>query len=134
MEIDLKNKDVTMVLGKTGSGKSTMVSSIIYGKDSLEQKRDTVVKGVKQKSLIVHRSEQGFKIGHTMEPQTFIPESGACDDDIEKIMIDTADFFNNDLRLVRLINFLSIRYIFQAVKSIKFIVAITHSQLENQEL
>ena len=47
MEIDLKNKDVTMVLGKTGSGKSTMVSSIIYGKDSLEQKRDTVVKGVK---------------------------------------------------------------------------------------
>ena len=131
MELDLKNKDVTMVLGKTGSGKSTMVTSIIYGKDSLEQKRDTVVKGFKKKSLIMHKSEyfdQGcFNIGHSMEPQTFIPESGVCDDENENIMIDTADFFNNDSPMIKLINYLSIRFIFQVVKSIKFIIAITQS-------
>ena len=43
----------------------------------------------------------------------------------ENIIIDTADFFNNNTPLIKLINYLSIRYIFQIVKSIKFIIAIT---------
>ena len=34
----LKDEDVVLVLGNTGSGKSTMLSSLIYGPDTLEEK------------------------------------------------------------------------------------------------
>lgn len=34
----LKDADVVLVLGNTGCGKSTMLSSLIYGPHSLEEK------------------------------------------------------------------------------------------------
>lgn len=58
----LKDANVVLVLGNTGCGKSTMLSSLVYGPDHLFQIPDPENK----KQFVIDKSEglTGFKIGH----------------------------------------------------------------------
>ena len=62
------------MIGKTKSGKSTMISSLVFGADKLQEKRDK-----KTKKRVIDQVEEikkngQFKIGHSLQSETFKPE------------------------------------------------------------
>ncbi len=59
---NLKDGNVVLVLGNTGCGKSTMLSSLVYGPENLYETKDPNNPRVK----IIEKMEglTGFKIGH----------------------------------------------------------------------
>ena len=59
----IKDGNVILVLGNTGCGKSTMLSSIVYGPDNLELTKDPSNSKLK---VIDKKNDglSGFKIGH----------------------------------------------------------------------
>ena len=63
----LSKGNIVLVVGYTGCGKSTMLSSLIYGPDSLElTKVEVVGKGKKKQEVIDHKKKKKpeLQIGH----------------------------------------------------------------------
>ena len=72
-----------VAVGNTGCGKSTMLSSIIYGPDSLYEKKFTEkiktggnkFKEIQRAVIDLKNPQQGFKIGHSAaKSMTFLPQ------------------------------------------------------------
>ena len=80
-----KDADLVVAIGNTGSGKSTMLSSIIYGPDALHitEIEQTYTKKVRGKETIAKRKKKvidqknpqdEFAIGHSLaSSKTFMP-------------------------------------------------------------
>lgn len=70
---ELHGKDVNLVMGQTGAGKSTIINAIVNGADSLDQRCGTYV----GKTAIEYNDKTMFEIGDGAESKTqdpgFIP-------------------------------------------------------------
>ena len=75
----IANKDVIIVLGNTGCGKSTMLNSLLLGPDSIEEQTikeqiGTTKKFKPRKVLAQKNPQMTLKIGHSKnESETFFP-------------------------------------------------------------
>ena len=71
----LQKGNIILVVGNTGCGKSTMLSSFIYGPDSLTSTTIEMENG-KKRTVIDHKNskKKELKIGHSQaESETFVP-------------------------------------------------------------
>ena len=82
--------DIIVVLGNTGSGKSTLINALVYGSQNMKgtyQKMEVDAKFCKggkkstRKFVIESKVEDGPKIGHSNSTsETFIPNFYRIDD------------------------------------------------------
>ena len=62
----LKDGDLIVAIGNTGCGKSTMLTSLIYGCDSLKESRIVDMDGKNRKWVFEQKEPLGvFEIGHS---------------------------------------------------------------------
>ena len=131
---NLKYGDLIVAIGNTGCGKSTMLSSLIYGTEALhevrveDQERSGKVK--KQKIVIDHKESLGiFDIGHSKhQSKTFLPQF--INDDVKGVVYaDIAGLQDTGGPLVEFTNCFLNKILFQLVKRIKILVPITSVQI-----
>lgn len=137
------NEDLIIAYGNTGSGKSTIFSSLVYGPDSLTVKTIEIeskvpvddkggIKTVVKKERVIDQKIQRevFQIGHsTHQSQTFFPHF-IKDDATGIVFADIAGMKDTDGDLVELVNCFVNKSIFKRAKSLKFLVPMTINQLK----
>ena len=134
----IEGKNLIICFGTTGSGKSTMLNSLIYGADALELtniKDEIVLKnGTKRESnrrvIELKDKTKGFKIGHSrITSQTFIPQF-LDDPDPSKNLVwaDVAGFTDSSGDLIEFINQFINKKLFLIAKEVKIIVPFTEGQ------
>lgn len=128
-------------LGNTGSGKSTILASLVHGKERMTLKQLEVAIGKKKMTrYFVDCTEPNniFKIGHSkFESETFIPKSQYD----EKTGITFADVAGLNATaggtLIEIVNNFLVNYMFKKAKRVRFVLPITSQQVtaaSNQEL
>ena len=125
----LKNANVVLVLGNTGCGKSTMLSSLVYGPDHLFQIPDPENK----KQFVIDKSEglTGFKIGHKQQhSQTFFPDF-ILERESDVVFGDIAGLLDTKGPVIELLHIFINKLIFNQACFVRFIVPMTQAQLEN---
>jgi hypothetical protein len=127
-----KGADLVLAIGNTGCGKSTMLSSIVYGPGHLsEVKKDIEIetkKGKKKiKKTVIDQSEnlRGlniFKVGHSQSiSETFIPQF-AKDDRSGLLYGDIAGLLDTGGPFMQYINCFMNHVIFKKAKTVRFLV------------
>ena len=143
----LKEKELLLAFGNTGCGKSTMISSLVFGPDKLEMKavpEKKMVRGVEKtyynkiidqredfKGWLAGQNFDGlFEIGHSKaESKTFIPHFYKPPDQ-NMIYSDIAGLMDTAGDLIEYVNCFMNKKIFNQAKKIKFIVPITKAQMK----
>lgn len=131
-----------MTIGDTGSGKSTLNNSLVFGAESLEvktisetievQKPDGSSKAKKKsRKVIATKFEKDvFKIGHSKsQSMTFLPDFEE-EQDTKYLFGDLAGFFDTGGSLIDLVNCFITKKIFQKANTVKLILVLTATQIE----
>lgn len=131
----IRGKDIVLCLGNTGTGKTTLLNSLIYGPESLqivEIKEKVKIKKGKTKENIKkvidvkpEFKDNALRIGHsTAVSETFRPDTVVCKKS-GMMFVDVAGFGDSGSYLVELINMFVDKHIFNISKSISFILTMT---------
>ena len=138
----VNGKDIIVCLGNTGSGKTTMVNSLVHGPESLEimeiKEKVKVKKGKTKevKKMVIEQKEEFkakklLKIGHSSAlSETFRPDTVA-NDKTGLMFVDVAGFEDSGSPLVELVNMFVNKHIFNISKSISFLMTITMNEVTN---
>ena len=116
-----------IAIGNTGCGKSTMLSSLMFGPDKLEEKEN-------KNGRKVLDQKEGYKvlgqlaIGHGATSQTFRPEI-AYSDELGCFLLDIAGFTDTNGEFFDLLNSFVIKYIFLHAKSVRFLLPFTFGEI-----
>lgn len=132
-----KFERLVLTIGDTGSGKSTLNNSLVFGSESLEvktisetievQKPDGTSKAKKkQRKVIATKFEKDvFKIGHSKsQSMTFLPDFEE-EQDTKYLFGDLAGFFDTGGSLIDLVNCFITKKIFQKANAVKLILVLT---------
>ena len=95
---ELENKNVLMLLGTTGTGKSTMSNAFVLGPDNIQQSDDG--KYLAKNNDHVSNEVQGkvFKIGHLAKSETTTPTYYKLDAANELYLVDGPGLYDTSLR------------------------------------
>lgn len=126
----IKNGNLVLVVGNTGCGKSTMLSSLIYGPDAL-QKTAIKAENGKKRYVIDHKDsdKSQLRIGHDQsKSQTFWPNF--IQDQNSKIIFgDIAGLEDTSGQTIELLNVLTNKLIFNQAVHLRFLVPLTLPQI-----
>ena len=137
--------DLVTAFGMTGCGKSTMFSALIYGPNKLQlntiedtvslRMRDgsTKEKIVKQ-NVIDHKAPlEHFNIGHSKsESMTFLPHF-VTDEEAGIVYADIAGLNDTNGEFIELLNCFINRKIFLQAENVRFIMALTETQIKENK-
>ena len=135
----VEGADLLISVGNTGSGKSTMINSLMYGASTLEEKElEFQVRGHRGKMKKVQRrvieqkeefrTKNAFSIDHSeIESSTLIP-SFVRDETNSLIYADVAGLNDLNNEFIDFINAFIDRYIFLKAENVRFLVPITKEQ------
>jgi ABC-type dipeptide/oligopeptide/nickel transport system ATPase component len=141
----IQGANIVLVIGNTGCGKSTMLSSLLKGPDALELKQitytievpntnGTTVTRQKSKQVIdnkVAADGEDFIIGHSdVNSETFLPKF-LYDRDNDILYGDIAGLQDTSGPLVDFINSFLVKKIFQLAQSVRFLFVLTKKQLKD---
>lgn len=132
----IEDKDIILVLGNTGCGKSTMLNSLLLGSDCLEETKimtEIMIgeKVKKRKKLVIATKDDKMtlKIGHSAnQSETFFPHF-VVKQSTDEVWADIAGFNDTNGEMIETINCLINKIIFNKVRSVRFLVPITHQQI-----
>ena len=139
----LQDKDLVIMLGNSGDGKTTALSSLVHGPDALQEKTVTelmkievagITKEKKMKSKIIEFKEgveSKFVINHSQSTsRTFIP-AFEPDETSGLLYVDVGGFNDDNMGpLIEILNTMTINHIFHNAKSLRFIITHTLSKIE----
>ena len=135
----LEGRSLILCFGSTGSGKSTMLNSLLYGSESLHKTpiyeevptKNGKTRQVKRTVVDVKLEGQGFKIGHSrVYSQTFIP-TWVEDPNFNQLWVDIAGFGDTNGDLIEYINTFIGKKIFNIAKDIKIIMPFTCGEIQD---
>lgn len=138
----VNGKDIIVCLGNTGSGKTTMLNSLVHGPESLEvieiKEKVKIKKGKTKevKKLVIEQKEEfkatkQLKIGHsTAQSETFRPDT-VVNEKTSLMFVDMAGFEDAGSPLTELVNMFVNKHIFNISKSISFLLTITMNEITN---
>lgn len=133
----IRGADIVLLIGNTGAGKSTMLTSLIFGSSSLQWKKLTV-KLPRGKSTSIGVIEQRdplgvrtFGIGHqNYRSRTFLPQFKS-DKSTGDLYADIAGLHDTSGPLIDYINSFIMRQLFRIAKSIRLLVPFPVSQISD---
>lgn len=135
----VEGADLLVNVGNTGCGKSTMINSLMFGPNTLEEKQlEFQVRGHRGRMKKVQRtvieqkeefkSKNAYRIDHSeAESSTFIPQF-VRDDMNNIIYADVAGLNDASNVFIDFINMFIDRYIFLKAEKVRFLVPITRDQ------
>ena len=141
---ETKGKDIILAIGNTGSGKSTMLTSLIYGTNFLKEDKQPYYINVKNEqggfkkkrkhnTVIVQKLEMlemlngKFAIGHDSDKsKTFIPHFER-DQILDLVYADIAGLKDVNDEIIDVLNKFLTKSLFIRAKSVRFIITITHN-------
>ena len=123
----LEDKNVIMLLGPTGSGKSTVANSLIKGPQHLQQDIDTKV--ISAEPIKKENGEQVFSIGHSSTSHTSIPGFYEIEEDL--FLVDCPGFGDSD-RYNELPNMTLVHKVIQSAKSVVFCFVVKGASIESK--
>ena len=144
-----EKKEVIVAVGNTGSGKSTMLTSLIYGTDFLkEDKKPYYImvpqqggkekKKKKSKTVVVQKTDKleflagKFAIGHEdNESKTFIPHFDTAAD-LDIVYADIAGLKDVNDKIIDVLNNFLTKSLFVRAQSVRFIITITLDQVNEE--
>lgn len=140
---EVNNANLILAIGGTGCGKSTMLTSLMFGPDALEQKKtkkviDVPISGgqFKQKTVVAFNIDQKddkgvFHIGHhNAESMTFMPQPHRREGDTTNtVYVDIAGTQDTGTDLIELVNIFVTKELFARSKTVRFLVPIPHLQV-----
>jgi len=119
----IKDQDLVIALGNTGCGKSTMLTSLLYGPEALEEKK------LRNRTVIENKGEQGFKIGHSQATsETFLPAFERLQED--QYFVDVAGLQDTSGDLVEFLTSFVSKAIFTRARQVKFLFPVTQDQIK----
>lgn len=146
------DKEIVVALGNPGCGKSTMMTSLVYGPHSLERKKveyefeipssDGTIQLKKKSQYHIEQSadlkyllnSQGlhnqFKVRHNQKQETFVPHFAV---DGDKIFADLPGMRETNTDLTQCINNFVIKMLFAYGRNVRFVVPITQTQLDEMK-
>lgn len=125
----VKNKNIIIFMGNTGSGKSTLVN-YIHGCEMEEISLDSeeIVIQVKKNSVI----PELMKIGHSNKSETFMPDIKIDQNGI--IYVDLPGFFDNRGQIISIANAVNIKNLVKVANTIKIVILVNyHSLMANRK-
>lgn len=140
----IRGANIVLVIGNTGSGKSTMLSSLLKGPDALEIKQIKFTIDVPNKEGVMVRSErtkkvidnkeasptEDFIIGHSsVNSETFLPKF-LYDYQNDVYFGDIAGLQDTSGPLIDFINSFLVKKIFQLANSVRFLYVMTKKQMK----
>lgn len=95
---ELVGKNILMLLGTTGTGKSTMANAFTVGPENIEQTEDG--KYVAKNTDHITNETQGnvFKIGHLAKSETTTPTFYQLDNAKSLYLVDAPGLYDNTIR------------------------------------
>ena len=123
----VKGKDVVLLLGPTGSGKSTMANAMISGIDGLTQNEDG---NFSAKTTLTFEGHEVYKIGHGVTSCTGTPNYHPLTDDGELMLVDCAGFGDTN-QYQEFPNMTMVNYILQNARSLVICFIIKGSSIES---
>lgn len=141
--VNINDANLILAVGNTGCGKSTMMTSLMFGPDALEIKRgkkeiEVPIPGGGTKKKMVNtqcidqKTDQGvFHIGHsTAESMTFMPQMYQREgDSTNTIYVDIAGTQDTGGDLIEFINIFVTKELFRRSKTVRFLVPIPNGQV-----
>ena len=147
-----KDANLVVAVGNTGCGKSTMLSSIIFGPDCLQKtqisvekvvmKRDRKTKQMKEevktiKKWVIDQKApdqiQSFTIGHSdASSMTFLPHFKCRDESSQIMYADIAGLMDTGGDLLEYINCFVNKKLFNMANKVKFLFPITFDSLKEE--
>lgn len=142
-----KDQDLIVAIGNTGCGKSTMLSSLIYGTDALEYKQISeevtiMKKDMKTKKMVEHKrtrkrwvieqkNPQGeFTIGHSVATScTFLPHFKKKNETSNILYADIAGLCDAGGELFDYINCFVNKKLFSLASRVRFLFPMPFGQL-----
>ena len=136
--------DLLLTVGNKGCGKSTMINSLMYGSQSLEEKSlEFQVRGLRGKMKKVKRnvieqkeefkSKNAFSIEHSEHESNTITPSIIKDETNNIIYVDLAGFNERSNEFIDFINTFIDRYIFLKSEKIRFLLPINYEKISNRQ-
>lgn len=139
----IRGKNVVVCFGTTGCGKSTMLNSLLYGKDNMgyrklineiKDKNGKVIKKTQKRVMDLKEGVdiKGFKVGHSNSTsETFIPGIRVDPDESKNLVwMDIAGFEDSNGPLMAFIIQFMNKKIFHTAKTIKVMIVTTVGEAE----
>lgn len=121
----LNDEKAVILFGNTGCGKSTLILSMVYGSDALQEMfYDKQIRVIDLKPEIKKKLDEqfGIQIGNDVsKSKTFIPKIEFLD---YMVFVDIAGLKDTGQTLIEYVNRFILRCLFQKLKEVKFILPI----------
>jgi hypothetical protein len=127
----VNNKEVVMVLGITGVGKSTFLNSLLGCDMKAVKPSELGLTGLKKVVIVDPRSARAeiMSIGHKRASQTFMPQIATEPDHAHRVYCDCPGFSDNRGAEINIANSLNINQILQNATGVKAVFLARYTDL-----
>ena len=128
-KVPIKEKDLVIFVGNTGSGKSTLINYVLNCDFKLKKVSEREKNILKDEVIEVKKKSEGgkrdeiMKIGHSVISSTFKPEL-IFDEKSDLIMMDCAGFEDNRGEEINISNGVNILNIISEARNVKLVIVI----------
>jgi hypothetical protein len=135
--VQVSGKDVTVIIGDTGVGKSTFANFFLGCDMDLVDPKTLHPPCVGEDVLVVKSVENGgtmdeipeFKIGHSRKSETFVPQIASVG---SFIVADCPGYFDNRGPEIAIANAVNVKQMMSEAKSVRMLVLVSHSSVSDK--